>query len=70
MTDEREPPNPWDPPAEEPTTPEAPAAAQPGSWQSDQTGYGHQMPAPPAYGQPPSGFRQAQFDDATAAVGE
>ena len=59
MTNEREQPNPWDPPSDDsspPPPPPPPATAQPGGWQSDQTGYGHQMPAAPSYGQPPSPY--------------
>jgi hypothetical protein len=59
MTDEREQPNPWDPPADGPPAEQTPAA-QPGSWQSDQTGYGQQTPAPPPYGQPQSPYGQPQ----------
>ena len=50
MTDESDQRNPWDPPADESQPPVAPPA-QPGTWQSDEHGYGQQQPA--QYGQPP-----------------
>jgi hypothetical protein len=55
MTDEPDQRNPWDPPADE-----ARPSGEPGAWQSDQRGYGQQVPGgqpppPPGYGQPQYG---------------
>jgi hypothetical protein len=58
MTDESDQRNPWDPPADGAPPPSPPAP--PGSWQSDQQGYGQQQPAPP-YGQQPPYTQQSPY---------
>jgi hypothetical protein len=63
MTEEPDQRNPWDPPADaaQPGA-DAQPAGEPGAWQSDQHGYGQEVPGqpapPPAYGQPQYGQPQ------------
>jgi hypothetical protein len=63
MTDEPDQRNPWDPPADVPPPGgAAKPSGEPGAWQSDQHGYGQQVPGPaappPDYGQPQYGQPQ------------